>query len=199
MTRYSFVLSALFALTASARAQYESSQRWFADPYPVAYTPAPNNPGPIPGWQWHCNAYHVDHDRPRDCSNPERGGHWVRVNDPRNPINNYVGLMQFAQSRGFTVTSTTGGTHNPGSAHRWGGAVDVRTWDKTSAQVNDFISEARAQGITVLDERTRPFQNKSKWGGADPGTRDKYIAGLEVTWQPVWAGPHLHLQVSVTP
>ena len=107
---------------------------------------------------------------------PTRSGvDWVRVNDPRNPITTYVGLMQFAQSRGFTVTSTIGGTHNVGSAHYWGGAVDVRTGDKTSAQVNEFISEARVQGVIVRDERTHPANQK------------------------VWRGPHLHLQVPVTP
>lgn len=80
------------------------------------------------------------------------------------------GLINFARSRGFTVTSTTGGRHNPGSAHGRGRAIDVRTRDKTPQQVERFMREARAAGYRVLDERRRP-----------PGQR-------------VWSGPHLHLE-----
>jgi hypothetical protein len=80
-------------------------------------------------------------------------------------------LVEFAQARGFTVTSTTGGQHNPGSKHGQGRAIDVRTRDKSDAEVEAFIAEARADGITVYDERTKP-----------PG-------------QAVWSGPHLHLEI----
>jgi type VI secretion system secreted protein VgrG len=86
------------------------------------------------------------------------------------PTPPYIELRQFAESQGFTVTSTTGGDHNPGSAHYEGNAIDVRTNDKTDAQVTAFIAAAQARGYTVRDERTQP-------------------AG-----QAVWSGPHLHLQ-----
>lgn len=76
-------------------------------------------------------------------------------------------LSAFARERGFTVTSSTGGRHL-GWAHRAGRAVDVRTRDHTSSEVNAFIREARGAGITVIDER--------RGGNA------------------AWSGPHLHLQ-----
>ena len=83
----------------------------------------------------------------------------------------YRELAAFARQRGFTVTSTTGGRHNRGSAHYEGRAADVRTRDKTPAQIEQFMREARAAGYRVIDERRRP-----------PGAR-------------VWSGPHLHLEV----
>ncbi len=76
-------------------------------------------------------------------------------------------LSQFAKSRGFTVTSTTGG-HHLGWAHRAGRAVDVRTRDHSPSEVNSFMRAARGAGITVIDER----------GGGNSA----------------WSGPHLHLQ-----
>ena len=76
-------------------------------------------------------------------------------------------LSQFATDRGFHVTSTTGG-HHLGWAHRAGRAVDVRTRDHSSSEINTFMRDARSQGITVLDERQ---------GGNS-----------------AWSGPHLHLQ-----
>src|SRR5262249_1057756 len=86
-------------------------------------------------------------------------------------IVDWRGLSRFAQQRGFTVTSTTGGSHNTGSAHYQGRAIDVRTRDKTPAQVERFIRAAQTAHIQVRDERVQP-------------------AG-----QRVWSGPHLHLQV----
>lgn len=80
-------------------------------------------------------------------------------------------LKRFAESQGFYVTSTTGGQHNVGSKHYLGRAIDVRTWNKTNSQITAFMALARAQGIRVLDERTRP-----------PG-------------QKVWSGAHLHLDI----
>ena len=76
-------------------------------------------------------------------------------------------LSQFATQRGFTVTSTTGG-HHLGWAHRAGRAVDVRTRDHSTSEVNAFMRDARSHGITVIDER----------GGGNAA----------------WSGPHLHLQ-----
>jgi hypothetical protein len=76
-------------------------------------------------------------------------------------------LSQFASDRGFHVTSSTGG-HHLGWAHAAGRAVDVRTRDHSTAEVNTFMREARSHGITVIDERR---------GGNS-----------------AWSGPHLHLQ-----
>lgn len=89
----------------------------------------------------------------------------------QNQIRDYHGLQEFAEGQNFTVTSTTGGTHNVGSVHGSGCAVDVRTRDRTPEEVEEMITNAHDQGITVRDERTRP-------------------AG-----QAVWSGPHVHLQV----
>ncbi len=79
----------------------------------------------------------------------------------------YRELSRFAQSHGFHVTSSTGGRHL-GWAHRAGRAIDVRTRDHSSSEVNAFMRAARDQGITVIDERR---------GGNS-----------------AWSGPHLHLQ-----
>jgi hypothetical protein len=79
----------------------------------------------------------------------------------------YRELSRFANQHGFTVTSSTGGRHL-GWAHRAGRAIDVRTRDHSSSEVNAFIRAARGQGITVIDER--------RGGNA------------------AWSGPHLHLQ-----
>jgi hypothetical protein len=76
-------------------------------------------------------------------------------------------LSRFANSHGFHVTSSTGGNHQ-GWAHRAGRAIDVRTRDHSTAEVNAFMRAARGQGITVIDERH---------GGNSS-----------------WSGPHLHLQ-----
>ena len=71
-------------------------------------------------------------------------------------------LSAFAQNRGFHVTSTTGG-HHLGWAHRAGHAVDVRTRDHSTSQVNAFMKDARRHGYTVIDER---HGGNSAWSGA---------------------------------
>lgn len=81
-------------------------------------------------------------------------------------------LTDFAKGERFTITSTNKGKHNPGSAHLKNRAIDVRTRDKTNAQIDAFISRAKRRGIRVLDERRRPVGQK------------------------VWSGPHLHLEDS---
>lgn len=83
----------------------------------------------------------------------------------------YEKLVDFTKNKGFDVTSTTGGTHNKGSAHYQGRAIDVRTNNKTDAEVDAFIKEAKAKGFKVLDERKKPAGQK------------------------VWTGPHLHLEI----
>jgi 2'-5' RNA ligase len=79
-------------------------------------------------------------------------------------------LTTFAEDRGLTITSTTGGTHNPGSKHPDGKAIDFRTKDQTPAYVDEVFRQAESLGYRVRDERQRP-----------PG-------------QKVWGGPHGHLE-----
>lgn len=80
-------------------------------------------------------------------------------------------MVAIAKQYGFTVTSTTGGKHNAGSLHAKGLAIDVRTKDKTPAQITAFIKAVQKTGYQVRDERVRPAGQK------------------------VWSGPHLHIQV----
>lgn len=81
-------------------------------------------------------------------------------------------LEEFARARGFTITSTTGGEHKPGSAHYRGDAIDMRTRDKRPAEVDNFVAEARREGFHIRDERQRPAGQKR------------------------WRGPHIHGEVS---
>lgn len=80
-------------------------------------------------------------------------------------------LIKFAEAEGFTVTSTNGGTHNIGSKHYLGLAIDVRTRDQSNERIVAFLQKARQLGITVRDERIRPANQK------------------------VWNGSHLHLEL----
>ncbi len=79
-------------------------------------------------------------------------------------------LTTFAQDQGLTVTSSTGGKHNPGSKHYVGEAIDVRTKDKSPEQINEAMQQATVLGYRVLDERQRPAGRR------------------------VWDGPHMHLE-----
>lgn len=65
-------------------------------------------------------------------------------------------MVALAKKYGFTVTSTVGDQHNPGSKHYKGLAIDVRTKDKTDDEVNNFIKQCQAAGYKVLDERKKP-------------------------------------------
>jgi hypothetical protein len=76
-------------------------------------------------------------------------------------------LSAFARDHGFVVTSSTGGNHL-GWAHKAGRAVDVRTRGHSATSISSFMRDAKADGITVIDER--------RGGNA------------------AWSGPHLHLQ-----
>jgi hypothetical protein len=79
------------------------------------------------------------------------------------------GLIDFAKTNKWAVTSTTGGVHNVGSNHGKGRAIDVSVKNKTSQQIADFKKLAQNKGYRVLDERVRPKGQKK------------------------WDGPHLHL------
>lgn len=87
-------------------------------------------------------------------------------------MKNYKDLKFFAESAGFTVTSTTGGKHNRGSKHALGLAIDVRTRDKSDAQIERLMRQCAALGVRVRDERIKPNGQK------------------------VWSGSHLHLEIT---
>jgi hypothetical protein len=94
---------------------------------------------------------------------------------PPRPVADLPSLVDFAKGKGFTVTSTTGGRHNAGSAHYAGRAADIRTRDKSPEDIERLMSEAQGMGLRVRDERARP------------------------RGQRVWGGPHLHLEVGGSP
>lgn len=79
-------------------------------------------------------------------------------------------LTSFIRDSGFEVVSTTGGRHNVGSLHALGRAADVRTRGQSDTQIEALMRNAREEGFTVFDERTRPKGQK------------------------VWGGPHIHIQ-----
>lgn len=74
-----------------------------------------------------------------------------------------------AQKLGATITATTGGKHNKGSAHYEGRALDLRTRDKSPEEIAQMIAQLEAMGLSVRDERIQPKGQK------------------------VWGGPHLHV------
>ena len=81
-------------------------------------------------------------------------------------------IAKLAEAKGFTVTGKNEKQgHNVGSRHYDGKAIDVRTRDKTEAEIQALIAEAQAKGYRVVDERTRPNGQK------------------------VWTGPHLHIEI----
>lgn len=80
-------------------------------------------------------------------------------------------MMDLARAKGFTVTSTVEGKHNTGSKHYQGLAMDVRTYDKTNGQIEEFIKYMKGEGYIVRDERKQPTNQK------------------------VWGGPHLHIEI----
>lgn len=79
-------------------------------------------------------------------------------------------LLAFAKAHDLNVTSTTGGSHVPGSLHYQGRAIDVSARGLTDQIVQNIKDFAAAVGIHVLDERQR------------------------MPWKQ-WSGPHLHLSV----
>ncbi len=86
-------------------------------------------------------------------------------------MKNWKDLKLFAETCGFVVTSTTGGTHNVGSKHALGLAIDIRTRDKSNAEIEAFLIKCNMLGVRVRDERNRPTNQK------------------------VWSGSHLHLEI----
>ena len=101
---------------------------------------------------------------------PSRPPRPIPSRPPRPQVSErYREIASNGRSLGFRVTSTTGGTHNRGSLHPRGRAVDFSVGGKSDAQVNLFMAEMRARGYRVRDERTRP------------------------RGQRVWRGPHIHV------
>lgn len=82
---------------------------------------------------------------------------------------NYKKIADMADELGFTVTSTTGGRHNPNSKHYMGKAIDVSVKGKSDLVVDLFMQIMADLGYVVLDERVRPAGQK------------------------VWTGPHIHV------
>lgn len=80
-------------------------------------------------------------------------------------------LISFVQERGHQIGSTTGGTHNRGSLHYSGNAVDIHNSGQfTDQQVAELSQSASERGFKVRDERVRPLGQK------------------------VWGGPHVHVE-----
>ncbi len=87
-------------------------------------------------------------------------------------MRNWKDLKFFAESQNFVVTSTTGGQHNAHSKHALGLAIDIRTRDKSNAEIEAFLIKCAMLGVRVRDERNRPAN------------------------QNVWSGSHLHLEIT---
>jgi hypothetical protein len=95
---------------------------------------------------------------------------YFKTNNPAAASDFLPGATDFVKQFNFDITSTTGGQHNTNSKHYSGNAIDIRTRNKTNEEIAAFMQAAQQHGYKVLDERQRP-------------------AG-----QPVWGGPHLHLE-----
>jgi hypothetical protein len=115
------------------------------------------------------NRVHTDWNLSEDSNDQKADRTWGLTKSA-----DWMKISFFAMSKGFHVGSTIGGKHNKGSVHPDGKAADIRTWDKTKQQVEDFIKDAKAAGFNVRDERTRPEGQKE------------------------WDGPHLHLSTPKT-
>lgn len=77
-------------------------------------------------------------------------------------------LLALAKENQYRITSGTGGTHNVGSLHGSGLAIDI---DHRGVDFNQLQQRVKAVGGRVLDERTRPKGQK------------------------VWGGPHFHIEL----
>ena len=80
-------------------------------------------------------------------------------------------LLDFASAHHLVITSGRDGHHNVGSKHYRGLAIDFRSRGMSDQTFQDLEISAGGHGLLIRDERTRP-----------PG-------------QPVWGGPHGHLEV----
>ena len=87
-------------------------------------------------------------------------------------MKDYKDLKRFAERSDFVVPSRTGGSHNRGSKHFSGLAIDVRTRGKSEAEIDLFMRKCAALGVKIRDEKMRPTNQK------------------------VWTGAHLHLEIT---
>lgn len=91
-------------------------------------------------------------------------------------------LLHFADRNGLVITSGRGGKHNTGSKHSRGLAIDVSVRRNrvgaplTDSYIEHLKRDCAASGLRLLDERRRPIRHDG-------------------TPQPVWSGPHLHVEV----
>src|SRR5882757_244687 len=97
----------------------------------------------------------------------------VRAPRPTPTESHLPDLLSFAKERGLAIASTTGGTHNAGSLHYSGNAIDIHNSGSYSDQQVAELSQAASQrGFKLRDERVRPAGQK------------------------VWGGPHVHIEYS---
>ncbi len=81
-------------------------------------------------------------------------------------------LIEFCIRNGLYVTSAHDGTHNTGSKHYRGEAIDFCSRGLKPEFVEHLKRDAERHGLTLRDERKRP-----------PG-------------QKVYGGPHWHLEIT---
>jgi len=94
-------------------------------------------------------------------------------------IENYEKVEMLGEFLGMTSTSTTGGSHKPGSAHYLNGAVDFNVAGVSAARLEIVMWEMRNAGLYVRDERGQPLQANG-------------------TPQNPWSNPHIHAQAIPT-
>jgi hypothetical protein len=80
-------------------------------------------------------------------------------------------LLAFCLRNGLFITSAKDSTHNVGSKHYRGEAVDVRSRSLEEAFIGHLKRDAEQHSLILRDERKRP-----------PG-------------QKVYGGPHLHIEM----
>jgi hypothetical protein len=95
-------------------------------------------------------------------------------------IEDYQRAGLFAAYFGMSTTSTTGGSHNPASAHYQHKAVDINVQSVSRAELEKFMFLARSAGLYVRDERGQPILASGR-----P--------------QEPWSNPHVHVQTSEPP
>jgi hypothetical protein len=91
-------------------------------------------------------------------------------------ISDYQKIEFLGLYLGLSPTSTTGGQHNPNSAHYKAGAVDFSVRNQSPARIEQAMWAMRTAGVYVRDERGLPLR-------ADG-----------VTPQGAWSAPHIHAQ-----
>jgi uncharacterized protein RhaS with RHS repeats len=89
------------------------------------------------------------------------------------------------------VVSTTGGTHNPDSAHPEGEAIDIRIWSDPNVQPPNFIDKNEVGWISAEDAKRLTEALQEALG-------DRFRVLNERTHPPgqeVWGGLHIHIEI----